>query len=183
MVPLIIYSIFNLFKLVIRFVLAHGGNDDEYDAFFFDCNDDAVRLQDFINDCQAEGDLGVPKLYFFQLCRKPSPSEAVYSVSTRADHDSLLFFAAKPGEFAWRDPEYGSIFIQTLCQWVLKAIEEYIVKLAMHFSKLIEDIQGQTSIEQIMKKVCRVMRNQDQRYHPYQEGCVSHDIFVARQGQ
>ena len=125
------------FDAFVFIILSHGGEGD----VVFGVDDRPVRIEDIMMEfkpikCATLS--GKPKLFFIQSCRGSSseflspgagnrhsdsclPRSTCDSTLARnlcpQEADFLVSFAAAPGYFAYRYPEYGSVFIQVSMKW------------------------------------------------------------------
>lgn len=73
--------------------------------------------------------VGKPKLFFIQACRGTDLDDGVIETDSVADEspakipveaDFLYAYSTAPGYYAWRNPDRGSWFIQSLCHMLAK---------------------------------------------------------------
>lgn len=107
------------------FILSHGHEGEIY------TRDGVVKLTDIFTTLETPDWLGKPKLFFIQACQGGKYMDAIepeYGDATDAppkqdqltplpkQSDFLYAYSTVDGYSSWRNTEYGSWFIQELCQ-------------------------------------------------------------------
>ncbi|XP_023933188.1 proline-rich receptor-like protein kinase PERK4 [Lingula anatina] len=102
-------------------ILSHGAGQDA----FYGTDGETVSMDtvvDIFNNENCPALKGTPKLFFLQFCRGgredsgvQADSDLVPTIPTRTD--MLIGYPTEPGYVAYRDPQRGSWYIQTLV-WV-----------------------------------------------------------------
>lgn len=145
------HSKFDVFAFII---LSHGGKGD----VVFGVDDRPVRIEDIMREFKAINCVtlrGKPKLFFIQSCRGSSseflsPGATNHHCDSRLPRstcdstlarnlcpqecDFLLSFAAAPDYFAYRQPEYGSVYIQVLVD-VIRAHHQH-----RHLTEMLNEV-------------------------------------------
>lgn len=115
---------------IIFFILSHGANSRKRNPFAYYSNDmkkmSLTDLRRSFSDNNCPQLRGKPKLFFCNFCR--GPKIEIFETDDYRDYslvplDTLTIHAASEECVAFRDPDCGTIFVNSLCEVLNEAKE------------------------------------------------------------
>lgn len=117
------------------YILAHGNHTKGRDKIYL--NDNSVLyVEDILslfNNANCPRLIRIPKLFFFSICRGDTPDYGTLRLAEHTERDGminmkkdppnnmptyadmLIYFSTVPGYAAHRDRQYGSWFVESMC--------------------------------------------------------------------